>query len=39
LGMTESGTRNLGGNINTVLKFDKESMETFLNKYQINLAF
>lgn len=39
LGMVEDGTRNFGGNINTVLKFDKDSMETFLNKYQINLAF
>ena len=39
LGMTEDGTRNFGGNINTVLKFDKTSMQTFLDKYQINLAF
>jgi hypothetical protein len=39
IGMVEDGTRNLGGCINTVLKFDKEAMETFLNKYQINLAF
>ena len=39
LGMVEGGTRNFGGNINTVLKFDKESMQTFLDKYQINLAF
>lgn len=39
IGMVEDGTRNFGGCINTVLKFDKEAMETFLNKYQINLAF
>ena len=39
LGMVEDGTRNFGGSINTVLKFDKQGMETFLNKYQINLAF
>lgn len=39
LGMSEDGTRNLGGNINTVLKFDKDSMQTFLNKYQVNLSF
>ncbi|MCQ2740135.1 MAG: aminotransferase class I/II-fold pyridoxal phosphate-dependent enzyme [bacterium] len=39
IGMIEDGTRNFGGEINTVLKFDKESMQTFLNKYQINLAF
>lgn len=39
LGMIEDGTRNFSGFINTVLKFDKEGMQTFLDKYQINLAF
>lgn len=39
LGMVEDGTRNFGGTIHTVLKFDEESMKTFLNKYQINLSF
>lgn len=39
LGMVEDGTRNFNGSINTVLKFDKESMKLFLNKYQINLSF
>ena len=39
IGMIEDGTRNLGGNINTVLKFDKEAMQTYLNKYQVNLSF
>ena len=39
LGMTEDGTRNFSGNIHTVLKFDENSMQLFLNKYQINLSF
>ena len=38
LGMVEDGTRNFNGEIHTVLKFDKQSMELFLNKYQINLS-
>lgn len=39
LGMIEDGTRNFNGVEHTVLKFDEESMRTFLNKYQINLSF
>lgn len=39
LGMVNDGTRNFGGTIHTVLKFDEDSMKTFLNKYQINLSF
>ena len=39
IGMEENGYRNIGGTINTILQFDKAGMETFLNKYQINLAF
>lgn len=39
LGMIECGTRNFNGVTNTVFKFDKEAMELFLNKYQINLSF
>lgn len=39
LGMTEDGFRNFNGEVHTVLKFDEESMKTFLNKYQINLSF
>ncbi len=39
IGMIEDGTRNFGGTIHTVLKFDEEGMKTFLNKYQINLSF
>lgn len=39
LGMVEDGTRNFNGEIHTVLKFDEDSMKTFLNKYQINLSF
>ena len=39
IGMLEDGTRNFGGTVHTVLKFDEESMKTFLNKYQINLSF
>ena len=39
LGMVECGTRNFNGEINTVFKFDKNDMEVFLNKYQINLSF
>jgi len=39
LGMVEDGTRNFNGEIHTVLKFDKESMQTFLNKFQVNLSF
>jgi len=39
LGMIEDGTRNFGGIINTVFRFDKDGMQTFLDKYQINLAF
>ncbi len=39
LGMVEDGTRNFNGTIHIVLKFDEESMKTFLNKYQINLSF
>ena len=39
LGMTENGTRNISGEINTVLKFDKTGMQNYLNKYQINLSF
>lgn len=39
LGMKKDGTRNFNGSENTVLKFDKEDMELFLNKFQINLSF
>lgn len=39
LGMIEDGTRNFNGVEHTVLKFDEDSMRTFLNKYQINLSF
>lgn len=39
LGMVEDGNRNFNGTIHTVLKFDEDSMKTFLNKYQINLSF
>jgi len=39
IGMVEDGTRNFNGEIHTVLKFDEDSMKTFLNKYQINLSF
>lgn len=39
IGMKEEGTRNFNGEIHTVLSFDKESMQLFLNKYQINLSF
>ena len=37
--MIEDGTRNFNGVEHTVLKFDEDSMRTFLNKYQINLSF
>ena len=39
LGMKEDGIRNIDGNINTVLSFDKEGMKLFLDKYQVNLSF
>lgn len=39
LGMKETGTKNFGGHINTVLEFDEDTMKLFLNKYQINLTF
>lgn len=39
LGMVEDGIRNFNGEVHTVLKFDKEAMELYLNKYQINLSF
>ena len=39
LGMVEDGTRNFNGVEHTVLKFDEAGMQTFLNKYQINLSF
>lgn len=39
IGMKEDGVRYFGGVKNTVLTFDKESMEHYLNKYQINLSF
>jgi len=39
IGMAEIGTRNFGGEIHTVLEFDKKAMQLFLNKYQINLSF
>lgn len=39
LGMVESGQRNINGEINTVLQFNKEEMQNYLNKYQVNLSF
>ncbi len=39
IGMVEEGKRNLNGEINTVLRFDKDTMQLFLNKYQVNLSF
>lgn len=39
LGMVEDGIRSFNGVEHTVLKFDEDSMKTFLNKYQINLSF
>lgn len=39
LGMKETGTKNFGGHINTVLEFDEDAMKLFLNKYQVNLTF
>ena len=39
IGMEEDGKRNFNGEIHTVLKFNKQAMELFLNKYQINLSF
>ncbi|MCM1264763.1 MAG: aminotransferase class I/II-fold pyridoxal phosphate-dependent enzyme [Candidatus Gastranaerophilales bacterium] len=39
LGMKEDGTRNFNGEIHTVLTFDKESMQSYLNNYQTNLSF
>ncbi len=39
IGMKEAGYRYFNGAKNVVLKFDKQDMLTFLNKYQINLSF
>lgn len=39
LGMKEEGERYFNGTKNTVLSFDKESMEKYLNLFQINLSF
>lgn len=39
IGMKEDGTRYINGEKNTVLTFDKEAMEMYLNKFQINLSF
>jgi len=39
IGMKPDGTRYINGTENTVLTFDKKSMELFLNKYQVNLSF
>ena len=39
LGMKDDGKRVFNGNVNTVLKFDKESMQAYLDKYQVNLSF
>lgn len=39
LGMKEDGVRYFNGVKNTVLTFDKESMEKYLNIFQINLSF
>lgn len=39
LGFKEDGIRNCGGVINTVLTMNKPEMATFLDKYQVNLAF
>ena len=39
LGMKEDGIRYFNGTPNTVLRFDKEDMEMYLKKFQINLSF
>lgn len=39
IGMKEEGERYFGGVKHTILTFDKESMEKYLNVYQINLSF
>ena len=39
IGMKEDGERYFNGVKNTVLTFDKESMEKYLNLFQINLSF
>lgn len=35
----EEGERYFNGTKNTVLSFDSESMEKYLNLFQINLSF
>lgn len=37
--MKEDGIRYFNGTPNTVLRFDKEDMEMYLKKFQINLSF
>ncbi len=39
LGMKEDGIRYFNGEENQVLRFDKEDMEQYLNKFQANLSF
>lgn len=39
IGMKEDGERYFNGVKNTVLTFDKQSMEKYLNVYQVNLSF
>ncbi|MBS4759578.1 MAG: aminotransferase class I/II-fold pyridoxal phosphate-dependent enzyme [Clostridium sp.] len=39
LGMKTEGERYFNGSKCTVLRFDKEDMEQFLKRYQVNLAF
>ena len=39
IGMKEDGIRYFNGEKNVVFKFDKEDMELYLNKFQINLSF
>lgn len=39
IGMKEDGERYFNGVKNTILTFDKNSMEKYLNTYQINLSF